>query len=305
MKQKRLEGDQAWLDLKMPVDPTMPGLHPRSVVLPCPPDRKVTSGQKADFVRRCCLPKNHSPCNSFQRSPQRHTSLESHQTSHRISGLRFSIMTFLIIFFRLRSANTFLFKNNFHFLRVNNFLLFLIHTSVARGALQAMTFGAAILAGVALPSPPDRKVTSGGACFRIMPRSASMARGASRKATRPLVAAKSQTIPSRAGHKTTPPGRESPTENQTLGHAVLQMSWVVCFQMLSVFKCICYVRYYYACYLKFRFFCFICLTHTRNTYNSSESQYTHIQQIHSASRNDVSMTTWTTCTPNHLAVSQS
>ena len=111
--------------------------------------------------------------------------------------------------------------------------------------------------------------------------------------------------PSRAGHKTTPPGRESPTENQTLGHAVLQMSWVVCFQMLSVFKCICYVRYYYACYLKFRFFCFICLTHTRNTYNSSESQYTHIQQIHSASRNDVSMTTWTTCTPNHLAVSQS
>ena len=155
----------------------------------------------------------------FQRSPQRHTSLVSHHTSHRISVLHFSIMIFLIIFFRLLSANKSLFKNNFHFLRVNNFLLFLIHTSVARGALQAMTFGAAILAGVALPSPPDRRVTSVGASFRIIPRSASMARGASRTATRPLVAAKGQTILSRAGHKTIPPGRESLT-----GHAVLQMS---------------------------------------------------------------------------------
>ena len=196
--------------------------------LPAGPQSHV--GLESRRCKKLLSAKKTIPCNSFQRSPQRHTSLVSHQTSHRISVLHFSIMIFLIIFFRLLSANKFLFKNNFHFLSVNSFLLFLIHTSVARGALQPMTFGAAILAGVALPSPPDRRVTSGGASFRIIPRSASMARGASRKATRPLVAAKSQTIPSRAGHKTTPPGRESPTQNQTLGHftlpfhAVLQMS---------------------------------------------------------------------------------
>ena len=66
-----------------------------------------------------------------------------------------------------------------------------------------------MLAVVPLPSPPDRRVTSGGACFRTFPRSASMARGASRKATRPLVPAETHTIPSRVGHKTAPPGQET------------------------------------------------------------------------------------------------
>ena len=117
------------------------------------------------------------------------------------------VLIFFLIFFCLLTANNFLFKNNF--LSVNNFLLLLIHASVASGALLPMTFGAAMLAVVPLPSPPDRRVTSGGACFRTFPRSASMARGASRKATRPLVPAETHTIPSRVGHKTAPPGQET------------------------------------------------------------------------------------------------
>lgn len=107
-----------------------------------------------------------------QRSPQRHTSLVSHQTSHRIWLLRFNIITPLIIFFRLLSAKIFLFKKNFHqFVR----FLFLIHTLHARGALLPMSFGHALLPLVALHSPPDRNVTSGNACFRTIVRSASMA----------------------------------------------------------------------------------------------------------------------------------
>ena len=136
--------------------------------------------------------------------------------------------------------DTFLFKNNFHFLRVNNFLLFLIHTSVARGALQAMTFGAAILAGVALPSPPEctaksrRELPASVSCVdppTMATQGTQPAKSTRRQRGEPQSHAPSSCrqkpnnpVTGFAGHKTTPPGRESPTENQTLGHAVLQMS---------------------------------------------------------------------------------
>jgi len=48
-----------------------------------------------------------------------------------------------------------------------------------------------------------------------------MARGTGRKATRPLLPAETYTILSRAGRETTPPGQESPIQNQNLRYFTL------------------------------------------------------------------------------------
>ena len=138
-----------------------------------------------------------------QRSPQRHTSLVSHQTSHRISGA-FALQHHnpFDYFFSSPERQNFSFQKEFPPVRAFSFP----HPHITRKrrvAPHVIRTCASSTCGPTFPAGPQRHV---GKC--LLPHNCALCLH---------------------GLKTTTPGRESPIQNQTLRHFTLQQHFVCSF----------------------------------------------------------------------------